>query len=547
MDVKRIEYLDSDILDSMRRIVELINKRFAFSKKNAILNELEKLKDIRNIRLLRFYLMVFINTDKDIASKAESMIADIMADLRYDVIKYLDNVFRNSRYIYSIDLRLDSLRTTHIKEKVCNSEHSLYLYCLLSLFDSGYIRECALRSLANIEKDYKVYFILLRTNDWVEQVRAVAQQEMFRLLHNPDYFEEILNISPVLEYMHTWQRSDSQKLLMTYKTQLLKKENRARLFEKFAKTKNIRVKRILFECLVSDTENLEVALEMGIKTKDPIILRRCFKEIECNGVSLDLTFIFDVLGNSKSAICKIASMDVAKKIKSQNEYIEHASKLIYDKSKSVREHARYILKNEGVCNFEVLYREVLEEGKEKYGAICGLMETGNRDDFDVVIGFVNDRNLNIRKAALSAATRLDVERAKDYLLDALASDEYFDSNYARKLLVISINKYEPQILCEMFNLDGLAEHVYFNIIMLANHLSKWNASEQLLCMLDSTINKEYIDKINDQIDIWIKNYNNSFVIPPKKQIEYMKGLFMKNTYRIEKKNCSYLQRVIDTL
>ena len=109
------------------------------------------------------------------------------------------------------------------------------------------------------------------------------------------------------------------------------------------------------------------------------------------------------------------------------EPVRHA---LLDNHLSMRETARQFLSVARVADLRSFYVEAMERGtdKERFAAICGLGESGQASDSSLVLVFLNSPLPKVRRAAVHALGKLDVE-----------------GNLAN--LIVSLSDTKPERLC----------------------------------------------------------------------------------------------------
>jgi hypothetical protein len=104
---------------------------------------------------------------------------------------------------------------------------------------------------------------------------------------------------------------------------------------------------------------------------------------------------------------------------------ENFSDLVFpflsDNSASVRDFARYELKN-NISDFATIYNDNLLNRKKIIGSLSGLAETNGKDFVETVVPFLNDPKIKIRKTAFLALKQLDNNKAYSFALQNLDSE-----------------------------------------------------------------------------------------------------------------------------
>ena len=544
-----IQPLSDEQVEIIGTILQEIRSRTFFSKKrNEILQQLQLLKDVNNVRLLKFLILLVFDQDKEIAYTSSRLLNDIVINLGFEEIKWLDQFYRSSWYLFQLDFSFKNLSIEAINRTVMKNVYSNQILCILSMNESGYIREYAVKEFAKSADLKKVSICALRINDWIEQVRSVAMEGLLTILSNPKDFNSLIEAIPLFANIDFWIRDDSQKLKLKLRTVFTESSNLEQIRRRFLEHKNMKVKRELFRYMILDDDKISETIELGLKTKDAVILKICIEEINKHKPVLNLITISNLLSKSKSNNCRNASISLAKELLEHDDFIVFAKSFMFDKSFSVREKARYFLKEEGVNNFAEIYRKSLMNGEDKkIVCILGLKETSDSKDFELVKRYINEEKYGFRKASITTLCSFDFLKAKDNVIDFLCSNDISNSNLARKIL--SNNRIMNAVVKELLDIcefEGFEEHVYRNIIILFHYSSKWEGLAFYLIELNRNTNI-FDELINYSLSLWVSNYNKSFINATEAQKNDIIEGYKKARMRVSESLTLYLDKTIETL
>lgn len=98
MNIKLYKDLDDFVYNSIKKIEEYDKQRyiiFSNRRKNLIIEELDKIKDVNNIRLLKYLIKFSLDKDFDIALKALSHLKNIIDNLSMKEFLFLAEFFRS--------------------------------------------------------------------------------------------------------------------------------------------------------------------------------------------------------------------------------------------------------------------------------------------------------------------------------------------------------------------------------------------------------------------------------------------------------------------
>ncbi|MCT4542211.1 MAG: hypothetical protein N4A63_01575 [Vallitalea sp.] len=541
MNKKVYSDMDSKTYYSLKRILDYDKKRFILlskKRRNILVEELDKIQDVDNIRLIKYLLVLCFDKDFIVASKALNHLKRIVDNLTIKELLFFTEYFRSSYYYYSIDCEIEKSysETNKYRFDLINrfGKESRYILSVLTLHPNGYIREDALKKLSEMEDGFKIKFIMIRVNDWVKEIRILAKKELIKCIKD-EYLKDIVECLPIIDRMNNWGRDNYSDILFKLEDFIIKQRNYDLLLDSYKNSEERLVKRKLFKYLLEINTTVNLIINIGLKSKDIIILRTTIKKIDEIVNKDNIELIFKALKQNKNVTCKIAAIDILEKM-SVPDIDKVLIPFIYSKSYKLRDYARYKLNKKEIKNFREMYLdEINENNYNLYGIISGIKETGIHEDVKCILKYINHENVKIRKLVLSTVYNLNSNEGIRYTLDKLISDNISESNNARRCLENDIVSVDENIIFELFEFERYEDHVYMNIIKLINKYSKWSAITNLLRVLKIS-SSTYIPIINDEIELWINKFNRSFISPRKEQVEYISKLYMMTYNKLSSNN-----------
>lgn len=541
--------MDSKTYESLKKLLNYDKKRLILlsrKRRNIFVEELDKIQDVDNIRLMKYLLVLCFDKDFVVASKALKHLKRIIDDLTIKELLFFAEHFRSSYYYYSIDCEIEKNYREANKYRFdltnCFGKEAIYILSVLTLHPNGYVREDALKKLSEFENGFKIKFIMIRVNDWVKEVRNLANKELIKYIRD-DYLKDIIECLPIIDRMNSWGRSDYSGILFKLEDFIIDQRNYDLLLNIYKNSEEILVKRKLFKYLlrINTTDNL--VINMGLKSKDIIILRTAIEKIEEIMNRYNSWVIFKVLRQNKNVICRVAAIDILEKI---NVLDLHKALIpfLYDKSYTVRDYTRYKLKKIGIADFREMYlREIDKNNYNLYGILLGFRETGVQEDIHYILKYLSHENIKIRKTALSTIYMLNPKEGTQYVLDKLISDNISESNNATKCLENDILSFDENMIFQLFESEVYETHVYINLIKVINYYPKWISIMQLLKMLKISSNT-YVQIINDEIESWINKFNGSFISLKKDQIDNIRKLYMEVDNKLNSSNRVQIEAIL---
>lgn len=502
-----------------------------------ILNDLLKVKEHLNIRLMNFLVFLSLDSDEIIADEAGFIIHEMLDSLSCKELKLLESFYRNSYYIYELDLRINENELANTKSKILRNKYRDDLLCIMTMSGNGYIREFSIKHLAFSSHKHKLAFLILRLNDWVENVRSSALETLYINISKESNFEPLLEVLPIFDAIENWSRLDSNKLRVKLNIVLLDPKNRQKISDKYYHTKDNKIKRSLIEVLLNDVNELDKTLKVGLKSKDPIIARKCISVVMQNRYGFDIVELVKVMIISKSTICKVAGLEHLAKVPDELYQRKVLNKFLFDKSNQVREIARRkLLESDSTFSAVEFYRSFIG-GSSHFNryAIIGFGEVCTISEYAYIESLHLTQDINIKAVTIRILLNLDPVRSKDLVLDMLCSDNAIDSKRVRKYLS-SPQKFSFYAVeaSEIIDFIDFKEHVYINILHLMRYAPKWLSIIVYLKVLNN--NSEKINEVTlSALEKWIARFNRSFLNPTTEVIqEYENLLSLKENFILSK-------------
>lgn len=261
---------------------------------------------------------------------------------------------------------------------------------VLSFHASGYVREAAVRRLADLNTGDELRYLLIRLNDWVAAVRIAARQAVQARMRpaNASFFATNIDL---IERLTHWERVDHSQFLRWILEYLKTPECQSDLVA-LLQSPNIKTRRLIYRLLATPgNTQLAPLLQQGLKDRDPTIrlwsIREARKQLS---------------GDDLEELLNIAVNDQAAAVRSQAAYayVQHLDpktapllkRLVMDPAASLRSIGRYYLSQLEPCDFPAFYRDQLSErtAKQIVSAVSGLSEVGSAADADVLLPFVRN-------------------------------------------------------------------------------------------------------------------------------------------------------------
>jgi HEAT repeat protein len=312
----------------------------------------------------------------------------------YDTLKYCDISLSDlERYEHSFP-----------------NDQFIKLLTIASLNGSGYVREKAVLKLASSNSEIAIPFIVYRLADWVPIVRQSALKgiENFK---KTKFINALVDNLSIFEWLQKVERTNLSSVYSDI-MDFVVVENKKYVTDNF-KTFTDKT-RLLVAKQISASEKIDLSdLKLLLQDRHFLIRNLALTHFD----QLTQTEIDNLL-TDKSASVRIQTLY---KLKDRPEFSEIIYPFLFDSSASIREFARYTLKNK-ISDFAKIYSDNLLLKTNIIGSLSGLGETNGKEHSENIEIFLNDKKIKIRKTAFLALKKLNEEKAYNFALLNLDSE-----------------------------------------------------------------------------------------------------------------------------
>ncbi len=397
----------------------------------------------------------------------------------------------------------------------------------------GFIREEAVVELAELGGPDALALLLVRVNDWVPQVRAAAAAGLnqFVTVENAALWVEAL---PALRRLRGCRRANHAPLLERVEA-LLARPECAPVLAQGLLSADSRIRRYCFliRCAASDTWD-ESLWTFAFYTSDVVVHRR-FEQYLAKSRCLSLALLRRLLRHRHAPLRRLALERLVEQYPDQVGGEIEAR--LYDRSPIVRRAAQRLHASQG-HDPAPLYRRVLAQreakGRSTRYALIGLSELGDPGDWQLLVSYFRSPESALRKRALAGLCRLDAERAREFLLEALVDESPPVVRAAHRRL--SRHRTRP-LLEELEMIAEIAQnaHNVEAVLWLGRWLAKWDALILLLLMFDShrRLDGALQEKVQLLLAGWVRHSNYSYASPAAGQRERIVALLNRTRGGLE--------------
>lgn len=320
-----------------------------------------------------------------------------------------------------------SLSDIDFYENAFTKNQFTQLLSIASLNWSGYVREKAVQKLSVSRDEKAIQFIIYRLADWVPEVRQTALRGI-EIFKKPENLEAFLENLQIFEWLQKVERTDLSSVYNRLLDFILN-QNREYVHRNFT--------------LIQDKSRLLLARHISHSADTDLNDRKLLlndKHFFIRNLALDhfdklsATEINRLLSDRSSTV----RLNLLRKLQTRHDFIELIRSFLADDGVSIREFARYSLKNE-VADFAAIYNDNLIQNRKIFGSICGLGETGGKQFSWSLERFLTDGTIRLRKAAFIALTKLDEATAFRFAIANLDSEFAGIRNVAIRFLQTKAN------------------------------------------------------------------------------------------------------------
>ncbi|MEO7677258.1 MAG: hypothetical protein ABIV39_10895 [Verrucomicrobiota bacterium] len=192
---------------------------------------------------------------------------------------------------------------------------------------------------------------------------------------------------------------------------------------------------------------------------------------------------------------------------------------LLDNHISMRETARHFLAVAEIKDARAFYAEAVERGddKQRFAAICGLGESGSVSDVKLIAPFLSSKLTKLRRAAVYAIGKLDVEGQLEKLVSILSDEKPSVSREAMKAL-LSKARHIPLADLKLLLACGANFYARRNALTLLLHADKW---KKIPALLEACADNEarLAEQAGRALRDWSFKYNSSFAEPTREDFE----------------------------
>ena len=352
--------------------------------------------------------------------------------------------------------------------------------------------------------------ILLRLDDWVEEVREKADRVASKKLGSarPDLLVPII---PLLEALSRRSRAQNTLSLQRFRTAIGSPANFQHVVDELdlLPGKGARWATQLLLETASD-KHLAALFEEAPQFQDSIVRLLIVRRMtQCKDTRVENT-LTSLIGSDRSSAVRYAALAwaIEEAIPNLNSIFRDA---IFDPSPRVRNLALYQLREQTEISPNIEYRTRLNSSLPRNslrGALAGIAEVGDpKVDASLIREYLCDSRASVVCAAVKALAKLDADTHFLDFLTALESSSPSISKAGRQALFQFPRQHAFGELKPL--LHSQVTHVRKNtLIVLLRRGSKWDRLELLLSSIHDE-EEQIVAFVMEKIRTWLANFNRS--------------------------------------
>jgi HEAT repeat protein len=357
-------------------------------------------------------------------------------------------------------------------------------------------------------------FLLLRLNDWVQEVRSAAEGFISARLKG-DYAHFFIQNLALITRLESTYRARELKLVGRIEALLETGEGREAVVAGMD-SPDTQVRRQSYRLALRLSPDKHWVMEKALTEADPAIRRwgaENLAHVPEQAVSAGLLSRLraDRLASVRRQALQISCERFPETAK---EWLESA---LLDSHPAVRGYAQR--KEQSGADVRRFYLDALSRSDPRtvYSALLGLGETGSSPDVDLILPYASHGVSKVRRAALRSLGRLQTGGFADLFVHYLSDESAAVSREAMKALAKRTHLLEGERIWHVFG-NTARIHSRRNALFLIARLTKWESIRYLIEAL-STEDLELRELANKYVRRWQSQFNRSFTTPTAGQVK----------------------------
>ena len=382
--------------------LEILKKRVWFLQKDDINEKLDALAKISEIGLP--------STISSLVPFLKHNNAEIRVATCKTIITLFSRIKSKKEYYETLKYCDISESDIDVFEHWYAEDQYIPLLAIASLNGSGYVREKATKKLSVSTNPKAIPFLIYRLADWVMPVRQAALNGIYNFLKT-QYLDTYINNLAVFEWLQQVERVDLSSVYHEI-VRFIVDQNRDYVFGKF-KFYPDKARLLLAKYMAGSSGCDLKTIKLLIADKHFLV-----RSLALQSFSVLSRADINTLLRDKSAKIRLQALY---KLEEEPDFTDLVSTYVADSAASIREYARYSLKQKNQDFTQTYYYNLLNHCFV-IGSLLGMAETEAKQYSGMLETYLQDKKVRVKKAAFLSLRKLDEEKAYCFALANLGSD-----------------------------------------------------------------------------------------------------------------------------
>ncbi|MBV1909142.1 MAG: HEAT repeat domain-containing protein [Kangiellaceae bacterium] len=407
----------------------------------------------------------------------------------------------------------------------------------------GYRRESAVKKLCNFNRIGSIKAIIIRTNDWVPQVRMAAKDSFLNMLQ-PENTKLIIEVLPEIYHLKNCRRVKSAPIIKALESYLGTSEYIEELKAGIESGKEVVALMCARLLIKHKLLGIESIIRLTQRSKHNIVRLKgaeLFKQVE-QGYLVRL--LNTVIKDRYMPVRRKAAQLLLGGI-SQNA-ADLAEKLLLDKHHDIRSLAIAFLKKRQYSLDKFYIKELANNNVAKLRcAIWAIGELKLSEQTNVIISYLESKHPSIRKQALLTLYQLEYEQLKDVLIKTIVDSSLTVRKTSAGILESVAYMFIAEDLMSIIS-SKINDEAFATIIRSCRKISKWDRVGLLLSLAkkEEFWKKNFLKHLVKELDKWSMDFNKSGIQPTEVKIIEIRDTFLETRLFLFKNGLNNLSNLL---
>ncbi len=461
---------------------------------------------------------VFSENNKIAKLKASRFLLKIIEEKSFNGFLRIAEYMHGSYYMYYENAGWFKIGIKDLFTTEMSPDERKAVLVFASFHSNGFLREKAMEELVHYPNTLK--YILIRRNDWVNEVRNSAKKVLVEKYKNL-VAGELLSAIPAIEKLIKCKRDNYKEEYDYFISRFNCADNELR---NGLNSKEQYVRLFCAELLLKQNYKKEDLKSYLMEERMPYIRENIYSKYisYSNVIETDIVEMMLIDNNARIRIMGMNYFHI-NKLHKNNFPIE----FLLDRNAGIRNFARYIIAQNGSFLFRDFYIEKLKDNNLR--AIAGLGETGKKEDCILLERYLDEQDTGIVRVTINALIKLDKEKYLQTFIPYLNDKRVGIVKDVAKFLNKESEIYEDEIR-KVFK-KSKKEFTRIKCAKLLFSVSKWNSLNNMILALDDK-DMAIRDLAMLSIEYWIEKFNRSFITISDTQ----RKILIENIQKIKRKD-----------